>query len=145
MASFTSNARGGDLARRGLDRAIPRQTRLASANVACHLSAAVMLLHNDDDDVFVTPTPILPFSELEEHLAIVAVLSAQLERGSFAAAWLGLREVQCRRALAACRTMDFSGKMRRALSAKVLHLENEARGAVRRARRARRASEAPPA
>ena len=102
-------------------------------NVACHPSAAVMLLHTDDEDVFVTPTPNLPFAELEERLAIVAVLSAQLDSASFAAGWLGLREVQCRRALAASSAMDFSGKMRRALSAKVLHLEEQARGAVRRA------------
>jgi hypothetical protein len=98
-----------------------------------------MVLRNDAD-VFCHPAPVIPMGELEVRIAIAEVLRGQLDAGSAMAASLAAREAQCRAAMAACRAMNFSVKMRRALSAKVLDLEADARESVRCARRARRAS-----
>ena len=112
---------------------------MARAKAACHCSAAVMLLRNDAD-VFGHASPLVPLGELEVCIAIAEVLRGQLDEGCAMGASLAVREGQCRVATVACRTMNFSLKMRRALSAKVLDLEADARDAVCRAQRARRAA-----
>jgi hypothetical protein len=113
---------------------------VARANAACHSSAAVMVFR-DDADVFGHPAPVVPLGELEMRIAIAEVLRGQLDAGCGIAASLAAREAQCRAATSACRAMNFSVKMRRALSAKVLDLEADARESVRyAARRARHAS-----
>ena len=114
---------------------------MSRAEAACHPFAAVLLLLlRNDADVFGHPAPVLPLGELEVRIAIAEVFRGQLDAGSAMAASLAARETQCRAATAACRAMNFSVKLRRSLSAKVLDLEADARDAVRRARRAHRAS-----